>query len=79
MGRTFASLNCRMRCIESGGLFRCSGFALKRCIRERARHRIGHDFKQLGNGGKLAVIELIEKLMDVIPVDGHYCYALLSS
>ena len=44
MRRAFASLNCGMRGIESGGLSRRNGFVFKRRIRKRAFNRIGHDF-----------------------------------
>ena len=73
MGRAFASLNCGMRGIESGGLFRRGGRGIDRCIRKRARHRIGHDFEQLGNGGELALIELVHQLVYAISIHGHYC------
>lgn len=71
MGRALASLNRSVRGIESSGLFRRGGFAFKRCVRERARNRIGHDFEQLGYGSQLTLIELIEKLMNVILIYGH--------
>jgi hypothetical protein len=71
MGRALASLNCGMCGIESGSFFRRGGFILEGCVCEGAGHRIGHDFQQLGNGGELALIELIEKLMNAILVYGH--------
>jgi hypothetical protein len=60
VGRTFASLNCSMGGIQSGGLVRRDGLVLNRCVQERTRYRVGHDFEQLGNGGELSLIELIE-------------------
>ena len=71
MGCAFTPLNCGMRGIESGGFFRRGGFVLEGCIREGAGHWVGHDFQQLGNGGELALIELIEKSMNAILVYGH--------
>jgi len=71
MGSAFASSNCIVRGIERGGLFRRGRLVLKGRVRQRARHRIGHDFQQLGNSGELAGVELIEKLVNAILVYGH--------